>query len=80
MWNYNFKSSSETDIPTHIPDKTCKAKGNLPWISPRLKKLIRKRDMLYKRKKKSDNAQESVRFKEVWHLCKNNSGVRIGNI
>jgi len=37
---------------------------SLPWITSDLKKLIRKRDRLYKRKKKSGDKKTAKKFKE----------------
>jgi hypothetical protein len=37
----------------------------MPWITSDLKKLIRKRDRLYKRNKKSGDKKTAKKFKEI---------------
>jgi hypothetical protein len=45
--------------------KTARTKDSLPWITSDLNKLIRKRDRLYKRKKKSGDKKTAEKFKEI---------------
>jgi hypothetical protein len=52
-------------IKKHVPHKTARTKDSLPWITSVLKKLIRKRDKLYKRKKKSGDKKTAKKFKEI---------------
>ena len=52
MWNI-FQIKVEESIKSNIPHKTAKQKDGCPWINRDLKRLIRKRDRWYKRKKKS---------------------------
>jgi len=49
----------------HIPHKTAKQKDCLPWITPNIRKLIRRRDRLYKKKKQSADPKITSKFKEV---------------
>ena len=64
MWNC-FKNDLKQSITENIPQATAKAKRNLPWLSPEVKKLIRKRDRLYKRMKKSGDSNTKSKFKEI---------------
>ena len=50
LW-VRLKSAIHRGIKKHIPHKRCKSKDNLPWITNNIKKLIRKRDKLYRKKK-----------------------------
>jgi hypothetical protein len=47
-----FKTRLNPSVIDHIPHKTAKQKDSLPWITPNIRKLIRRRDRLYKEKKK----------------------------
>ena len=42
-----------------------KRRNSSPWITPEIKKLIRKRDRLYKRKKKSRDKKSTEKFKII---------------
>ena len=67
LWTL-FKSDLESSISTHVPHKTAKPKDSLPWLTPEIRRLIRLRDRLYKRKKKSANADLTVKFKDLKRL------------
>jgi hypothetical protein len=60
-----FKSKLEELIKKHVLHKTARTKDSLPWITSDLKKLIRKRDRLYKRKKTSGDKKTANKFKEI---------------
>ena len=45
LWE-GLKAAINKGIDRHIPHKVCKSKDNLPWITPRIRKLIKKRDRL----------------------------------
>ncbi len=65
MW-CTFKSKFEELIKKHVLHKTARTKDSLSWITPDVKKLIRKRDRLYKwRKKKSGDKKTAEKFKEI---------------
>jgi hypothetical protein len=51
LWDY-FKKELEDSIDENIPQKTAKIKDGNPWITRDIKRLIRKRDRLYKKQKK----------------------------
>ena len=48
LWEI-FKNKLNQLIKKHVPHKVAKAKDSLPWINTETKKLIRKRDRLYKK-------------------------------
>ena len=52
MW-VSFKSEAIVAIERFIPSKMTKTKHRLPWIDSSIKRLIRKRDKLYFRARKS---------------------------
>ena len=68
LW-VQFKNTLEEGISKFIPTKRIIAKPSLPWITKSVKKLIHKRDKLYrnikkpKTNKKSDHDQW-VKFKK----------------
>ncbi len=64
MWS-KFQTELEASIKRNIPSKTARKKDGFPWISKDIKKLIKKRDRWYKRKKKSGNNKDKKKFKEL---------------
>ena len=51
MW-IEFKEAIGKDVEKHIPYRRTKFRDNLPWVTPQIRKLIRKRDKLSIRKKR----------------------------
>jgi hypothetical protein len=49
--------------------KVAKVKDSLPWINTETKKLIRKRDRLYKKMKKNGNLDTKKKFKKIKQVC-----------
>ena len=64
LWTV-FKTDLNKSIDTHIPHKLARVKSSLPWISPEIRRLIHRRDRLYKRKKKSADPHIAGKFKDV---------------
>jgi ATP-dependent helicase YprA (DUF1998 family) len=64
MWCV-FKNHLEEIVKKHVPHKIAKTKESLPWITPDIRKLIRKRDRLYKQNKKSGNTTTAKKFKDI---------------
>ena len=64
MWEY-IKNQLEELIKIHILHKIARRKDTPPWITSDIKKLIKKRDRLYKRKKKSEDKKITEQFKVV---------------
>ena len=51
MWTH-FQTKLQKSIDVNVPKEIARKKDGSPWITPDIKRLIRKRDRLYKRKKK----------------------------
>jgi len=66
MWTY-FQTNLDNSIKNNIPHKTAKNKDGYPWINRDLKRLIRKRDRSYKRKKKSGNKADKNKYEKLKH-------------
>jgi hypothetical protein len=49
LWNY-FKNSTTDSIKKNIPTKSIGNKTTLPWVTPQIKKLINKKNKLFKKK------------------------------
>jgi hypothetical protein len=52
LWKM-FQKAIKEGIEKHIPWKTLKSKDSLPYITREIEKLIKRRDRLYKRRKRS---------------------------
>ena len=62
MW-VSFKSEALSAIERFIPSKMTKTKYSLPWIDSSIKRLIRKRDKLYFRARKSSSPDLKNHYK-----------------
>ena len=62
MW-VSFKSEVLSAIERFIPSKMTKTKYSLPWIDSSIKRLIRKRDKLYFRARKSSSPDIKNHYK-----------------
>jgi hypothetical protein len=47
LWNY-FKNSTTDSIKKNTPTKSIGNKTTLPWVTPQIKKLINKKNKLFK--------------------------------
>ena len=54
-------------VKDHIPHKTAKSKDSQPWINNDIRKLIKRRDRLYKKSKKTGNQTINKKYKETKH-------------
>jgi len=66
LWE-TFITTLQKSIKTHIPHKTTKTKDNSPWITAEIRHMIKRRDRLYKRKKKSNHTEDINKFKKCKH-------------
>jgi hypothetical protein len=57
LWNY-FKNSTTDSIKKNIPTKSIGNKTALPWVTPQIKKLINKKNKLFK--KKTSNSEDTM--------------------
>ena len=81
MW-VSFKSEVIAAIERFIPTKMTKTKYmySLPWIDTSIKRLIRKRDKLYFRARKSSNPDVKSHYNGSEHMFRRSLGMHIGNI
>ena len=54
LWN-KFKSSLLTSLEKNVPSFMLKPKSRLPWLSANIRKLLKKKQKLFKRAKNSNN-------------------------
>ena len=48
---YLNKTKIQEIIDKHVPSKTLRQKQDIPWLTPEIKRLIRKRGRIYKKLK-----------------------------
>ncbi|CAG2234422.1 unnamed protein product [Mytilus edulis] len=60
-----FKTNLNQSVTNHIPHKMAKQKDSLPWLTPSVRKLIKRRDRLYKKHKKSAVPSIKSKLKET---------------
>ena len=65
-----LKEAMSKEMKNHIPHRLCKQKDNLPWVSPQIHKMIRKRDTLSMKKKQQLKAGSND------HKTKNIKGLK----
>ena len=64
IWNI-FKNELENGVNKCIPHKTASTKAKLPWITPEIKHLMRRRDRVYKSKLKTGSEHYNDIFKTL---------------
>ena len=63
LWN-KFKSDLHTAIEKHVPHKCCSSCNKPPWISAKIRNLLRSRDRLYHKSKQArKNNKDSMKHK-----------------
>ena len=63
LWN-KFKSDLHTAIEKHVPHKCCSSCNKPPWISAKIRNLLRSRDRLYRKSKQArKNNKDSMKHK-----------------
>ena len=63
-WN-EFKTTLMSSIKKHIPQKTLGTRKDVPWMTPEIKRKIRKKQRLYNRQKNTGKANHKRKFKEI---------------
>ena len=66
LW-LEFKGMLENGIKKYIPHRTAKKKDSLPWITSSIKKLLKKRDCMYIKSKKTGKEQDRKAFQALKH-------------
>ena len=64
IWNL-FVTSLEDSVNKNIPTKTARKKDGCPWITTDLRRLTRRRDRAYKKKKKSGDKRDTASYKDL---------------
>ena len=64
-----IKTKIQEIIDKHVPSKTLRQKQDIPWLTPEIKRLIRKRDRIYK-KLKSTRVEEKPNIIEKHRSAK----------
>ena len=54
----------------HIPSKTSRSASSVPWITPEIRRMIRKRNKNHARAKKTGNSRLKTGFQELWKEIK----------
>ena len=68
MCPLNGEGESQTikeGIKLYIPHKVCKPKNSQPWINTVIKKMMKRRDRMYKAYKKSKDQSFAKKFKTL---------------
>ena len=63
-WNM-FKIELNRLSSLHIPTKMCKSRRDLPWLTPQIIRLIRKRDKMYTKLKHLNTSTTTKQFKDL---------------
>ena len=58
LWEL-FSNAIQEGVRKFIPHKTCKARDNLPWVTPEIRKMIKRKNRLSYKKRKSRNFNRS---------------------
>jgi hypothetical protein len=66
-----FKETIETCIDKHIPKKKIGKYHDVPWMTTDIKRLIRKKQRLYNKSKKSKKPSHKKAFKDIRSLIRN---------
>ena len=62
IWN-SFKTRLRNAMDKHIPKKSLSSWTDVPWLSPKIKQMIRKKKRLYRKAKKIDKPKIWQKFK-----------------
>ncbi|CAG2230925.1 unnamed protein product [Mytilus edulis] len=66
LW-LQFKTKLNELVSEHIPHKKLTSKNKTPWVTFETRKLMKKRDRLYKKMKKSGNDNMRNKYKQIKH-------------
>ena len=69
MWD-RFATGLEQGIDKFIPVRKAGTRDGFPWINQEIRRLMRKRDKLYKRWSRSGRPYDQSRFIEYKHLVR----------
>ena len=69
MWD-KFTSRLQQGIDKHIPTRSSGTKDGFPWINQEIRRLMRKRDKLYRRWSRSGRPDDQKKFRDQKHLVR----------
>ena len=69
MWD-KFTSRLQQGIDKHIPTRSSGTKDGFPWINQEIRRLMRKRDKLYRRWSRSGRPDDQKKFCDQKHLVR----------
>ena len=69
LWDI-FASRLEQDIEKFIPTRKAGTRDGFPWINQEIRRLMRKRDKLFKWMKRSGRPNDTKKFQEYKHLVR----------
>ena len=69
LWD-KFAGRLQHEIDTHIPIRKAGTKDGFPWINQEIRRLIRKRDKLYRRWSRSGRPDDQKKFLDQKHLVR----------
>ena len=69
LWDM-IASRLEQGIDKFIPTRKAGTRDGFPWINQEIRRLMRKRDTLYKRMKRSGRPHDTKKFLEYKHLVR----------
>jgi hypothetical protein len=68
LW-LTFRQGLEQAIQKFVPSRTLKSKSGLPWISKKIKSMIRKKEKLYRKMRQSKSQIDTDKFRQMRHKC-----------
>ncbi|KAK3090224.1 hypothetical protein FSP39_010191 [Pinctada imbricata] len=68
LWNI-FKTNLTNSINTYIPSKLIRCKHRLPWVTDKLRRMINKKNKLYKKKKDPNYTDKYKKLKSHLQKC-----------
>ena len=69
LWE-QFTNTLEKGCQHFIPIRKASSRNGLPWVNRTIKRLLRKRNKLYRKMKTQNTQQLRKRFLEMKHLCR----------
>ena len=69
MWDY-VTSKLQQGIDKHIPTRSSGTKDGFPWINQEIRRLMRKRDKLYRCWSRSGRPEDQNKFLDQKHLVR----------
>ena len=69
MWD-KFTSRLQQGIDKHIPTRSSGTKDGFPWINQEIRRLMRKRDKLYRRWSRSGRPHNQKKFLDQKHIVR----------